>query len=128
MPLRTMNDKNKTVLPNISYVLATHYDSVAAKAYRKRVDLDQEYLIPYRYTQKNFKVYEYKNLDFDCSDIKSKVVFLAYLEPSDEDLFHTWIGLQHFSSEKAYTGDMYGAVIIANEFLGILDGIEPIKY
>lgn len=128
-PIRIMNDVNRTHLQHFSLVVAHHFDSVKTNKFRKKVKLDQEYLIDYKATINNFKMYDYGETTFNCDDIQGKIVLMGYLGPTNEDKFKTPLGL--IGSKGDYNpelGDMYGPVIIANQILSVLDNVKLKEY
>lgn len=127
-PLRSMRGPEEAVLPHVSLSMARICDSVSAQKFEQRIQKDAEYLIQYRYTMDNFKTYDYSDLNFSCEDISDRVIILAYLGPSDEDLHQTILGFRDRTSYRRNLGDMYGSIIIANQFLNIIDGIPPEEF
>lgn len=127
-PIRKMNDPNESTIEHFSYVVAKTYDSILAKAYIEDVNLDTEYYIDFQYKQQNFKVYDYLDSAFNCEDINGKIVVLGYLGPSNEDKFMTPLGLMNTKEYNPKIGNMYGAVILSNIILSILQGRTPEGY
>jgi len=113
---------------HIAVAIAQEYDSMATRSFWEKVEEEEEYIIPYRYTEKNFIKYNYKDTLFDCSDIQNKIVLMGYLGASDEDFLQTPLGFVNRDEYDPKLGGMYGIVIIANQVLGIIDGIELKEY
>ena len=84
--------------------------------------------IDFQYKQQNFKVYDYLDSAFNCEDINGKIVVLGYLGPSNEDKFMTPLGLMNTKEYNPKIGNMYGAVILSNIILSILQGRTPEGY
>jgi hypothetical protein len=79
-------------------------------------------LIPVKFTRclDHFVHYEGSELEAEnCKDLKSKIVLVGYLGPSNEDKHFTPMRL--FGKFDADEPDTYGLVIIANEIRTILE-------
>lgn len=129
IPQRQMQDRNKTILNHISLAICSQYDSLKTKKFIDRTCNNQAYLILYSAMQSDFKSYEYNDLQFNCDQLQDKIIILGYLGPTEEDKFKTVLGLKGVPIKyNSQVGDMYGAVIIANQVLMILSESDLIPY
>lgn len=128
-PLKQMNSVEKPILSHISVAAASQYDSARTQKFMQKVKVDQKYLIEYSAIQNNFIVYNYEDFNFNCDELKDRIVILGYLGPGKEDRHKTPLGLEGIPVRyNRHKGDMYGAVIIANQILMILNESELIEY
>lgn len=102
---------------HIAYELAKSYDSLAASDFIQSLSGQRSDVVISRLTDQ-FRIYDYQEA-IDCDLVKDRIVILAYLGPTDEDKLQTYA--RYHDQVDAEGPDMYGAVIVANQVLMILD-------
>jgi len=107
---------------SLAYQLAYHFDNKAAVMYLGK-ETSQPQTSVISSLRKDFKFYDFKDNNFDCSLMRDNIVLLGYLGPTQEDKFRTysWFSTEQNSDDK---WNMYGTEIIANQILMILRGLE----
>jgi len=105
---------------HFAYQIAKIYDQEKAEYFSDKHD-GRSVELEYRRLDKQFKVFDFKDWNFTCSDIEGKIAYLGYLGPSNEDK-HFTMARYFDSSSKRNEPDMYGSTIVANEVLMILGG------
>jgi len=106
-----------------AYKIAHAVDSIAATKYLKEIPQSRIPVVISRLTDQ-FKIYDYKELNFPCADLRGKIVYLGYLGPTNEDKHKTYARYQTEEDFETNEPDMYGSVIVANQILMILEGIH----
>ncbi|WP_425389468.1 CHASE2 domain-containing protein [Ekhidna sp.] len=110
-----------------------HFSVEIAKMYDPELNMDyinerrdQETDIKFTRLEHQFKIYPFKDFDFNCTEIEGKI---AYMGPfsNNEDL-HVTKARYHEKSKK-FEGvknepDMHGSIVVVNQVLMILDQIE----
>ncbi|MEQ8555694.1 MAG: CHASE2 domain-containing protein [Cyclobacteriaceae bacterium] len=100
---------------HMAYLMASQYDSLAASAFLASLEGNNPDVVISRLTSQ-FKIFQPDEL-LDCGMIRDRMVILGYLGP--EDQFRTYTRYRDGIDDDG--PDMYGAVIIANQVLMILD-------
>lgn len=125
-PFRTLRDSTgkRNTLGYLSVPIVQQYDLNLAKKFVRKVESDKDYYLNYLYSKDNFKVYEFEDTVFNCSDIQDKIVILGYLGPGKEDKFKTPV-IDKATGENM---EMYATVIIANQVAAMLEDSEVKAY
>lgn len=100
---------------HFAYVLANQYDSLAVKSYLNSLTGNNPDLLISRLTSQ-FKVFD-SDEPLDCNLITDRIVIVGSLEPDDQ--FKTYARYHDDVDDDG--PDMFGAIIIANQILMILD-------
>ncbi len=100
---------------HMAYLMASQYDSLAASAFLASLEGNNPDVVISRLTSQ-FKIFR-PNESLDCGMISDRMVILGYL--GLEDQIKTYA--RYHDDVDAEGPDMYGAAIIANQVLMILD-------
>lgn len=116
---------NKAKDEHFASAIVRKYDSLALQKFLQ-TQKKQPLEIIFTRLEQQFKVYDFKDFNFDCSLIEGKIAYMGYFG-REEDL-HVTKARYHENSMwfKDLSGepDMHGSIVVANQVLMILDQID----
>lgn len=102
---------------HFAQVVANQIDSASTARFLQSLDGSTSDIVITRGTGQ-FKIFDFQE-DITCEEIQNNVIIFGYLGPTNEDKHTTYA---RFLAEETIEGpDMYGAIIVANQILMMLE-------